>query len=69
MPLFMELAKEKIEDKPHSTQECGDNIQTEIANILRHNLCVCQEIFSERERSAFEAGGCYLETLLQIRLS
>jgi len=33
------------------------------------SFAVCQEIFSECERPAFEAGGCYLETLLQIRLS
>lgn len=28
-----------MQDKSHSMHECGDNIQTEIANILRHKLC------------------------------
>jgi hypothetical protein len=34
----MELARENVGQKT-SMQECGDNIQTENANILRHKIC------------------------------
>ena len=64
MPLFMECRAKNI-------------LRKNVVTIFKQKLpifwdtsfAVCQEIFSECERPAFEARSCYLETLLQIRLS
>jgi hypothetical protein len=60
MPLFRELAEEKIYDNMRSFQELKGSNAVENTGISRQNPVACSEIFSEVQRPSWKLQSTFL---------